>query len=404
MNKCSLFSVIMMMMEKNEYQRLKNLADTGIKDHTRAREAFEALYPVWKEGNLPDRLHNSFAWIIYYHVRHEQATMPSLEMRQALAAYLALDNERPSRLHSCILLMATRLKARDAEFKFGKFFEMWGMNNLTDEDWQQDKKEGRDGTVTFISVAEHAIRLYAKELHEARTKEFNPDFEPLLVKAVKQYPSQGLYKYYLARLYAALGQKSKAVRAYKKLALITGQSYIWSDLAALLTEPAQRKAALCKALLLQRDVNKTGRLHLGLAQLLIKEKKFPEAACELRQYRDIYTRNGWHLSDYYQRLRQCVPADTQPLLDNRALYQQSLAVLDQFLYNGLPEVALTLTTEFKDRRGNMTARLVMDSGKAVFLPAMRLASDTQGVRVRHYMARIVNPDDRPRVVTLRPKE
>ena len=390
-------------MDSNEYARLKTLADAGINDHTRAREAFEALYPVWKQGQLPARLNNSFAWVIYYHVRHEQATMPSLEMRQALAAYLSLDNERPSRLHSRILLMATRLKARDAEFKFGKFFEMWGMGNLTDEDWQQDKKEGREGTVTFVSVAEHAIRLYAKELHDARTKEFNPDFEPLLVKAVQQYPTQSLYKYYLARLYAATGRKAKAVKAYKKLALITGQSYIWSDLAALLTDPVQRKAALCKALLLQRDVNKTGRLHLGLAQLLIKENKFPEAACELRQYRDIYTRNGWHLSDYYQRLRHSVPADTQPVRDNRSLYQASLAALDDFLYSDLPEVPLALTTEFKDRRGNMSARLVTDDGKAVFLPASRLLTDAQGVRIRHYLARIVNPDDRPKVVTLRPK-
>ena len=391
-------------MDSNEYARLKTLADAGINDHTRAREAYEALYPLWKQGQLPARLNNSFAWVIYYHVRHEQATMLSLEMRQALAAYLSLGNERPSRLHSRILLMATRLKARDAEFKFGKFFEMWGMGNLTDEDWQQDKKNGREGTVTFVSVAEHAIRLYAKELHDARVKEFNPDFEPLLVKAIQQYPTQSLYKYYLARLYAASGRKAKAVKAYKKLAQITGQSYIWSDLAALLTDPVQRKAALCKALLLQHDVNKTGRLHLSLAQLLIKENKFPEAACELRQYRDIYTRNGWHLSDYYQRLRQSVPADTQPVRDNRSLYQDSLAALDDFLYSDLPEVSLALTTEFKDRRGNMSARLVTDDGKAVFLPASRLLTDAQGVRVRHYLARIVNPDDRPKVVTLRPKE
>ena len=391
-------------MDSNEYARLKTLADTGIRDHTRAREAYEALYPVWKQGQLPPKLHNSFAWVIYYHVRHEQGTMPSVEMRQAIAAYLSLDNERPSRLHSRILLMATRLKARDADFKFGKFFEMWGMDNLTDEDWQQDKKEGREGTVTFVSVAEHAIRLYAKELHEARAKEFNPDFEPLLIKAIKQYPSQSLYKYYLARLYAATGRKAKALKAYKKLALITGQSYIWSDLAALLTDPDQRMAALSKALLLQRDVNKTGRLHLGLAQLLIKEKEFPEAACELRQYRDIYTRNGWHLSDFYQRLRQRVPADTRPASDNRAQYQASLAALDDFLYSDLPEVPITLTTEFKDRRGNMSARLVTADGKVLFLPASRLLTDAQGVRVRHYLARIVNPDDRPKVVTLRSKE
>ena len=388
-------------MDKTEYIRLKDLADNGIKDHAKAREAFEALYPVWKEGNLPAKLHNSFAWIIYYHVRHEQTTMPSLEMRQALAAYLSLDNERPSRLHSRILLMATRLKARDTEFKFAKFFEMWGMGNLADEDWQQDKKEGREGTVTFVSVAEHAIRLYAKELHETRGSEINPDFEPLLVKAIKQYPTQSLYKYYLARLYAATGRKAMAVKAYKKLALITGQSYIWSDLAALLTDAELRKAALCKALLLQRDVNKTGRLHLGMAQLLIKEKMYPEAACELRQYRDIYTRNGWHLSDFYQRLRQSVPADTVPARDNRALYQASLAALDDFLYSNLPEVALTLTTEFKDRRGNQSARLVTDDGKAVFLPASRLATDADGNRVRRYLARIINPDDRPKVVTLR---
>ena len=388
-------------MDNTEYSRLKNLADTGIKDHTRAREAFEALYPVWKEGKLPARLHNSFAWVIYYHVRHEQNTMPSLEMRQALAAYLALDNERPSRLHSRILLMATRLKERDTEFKFAKFFEMWSMDNLTDEDWQQDKKEGKDGQVTYISVAEHAIRLYARELHDAHTRDINPAFEPLLVKAVKQYPTQSLYKYYLARLYAATGRKAKAVKAYRKLALISSQPYVWSDLASLLTDPAQRQAALSKAILLQRDDNKTGRLHLGLAQLLIKQERYPEAACELRQYRDIYTRNGWHLSDFYLRLRQRVPADTRPAQDNRDLYQSSLSVLNDFMYSDLPEVHLTLTTEFKDKRGRMSARLVTEQGKAVFVPASRLLRGPDGNRLQHYMARISGLEDRPKVVSLR---
>ena len=68
----------------------------------------------------------------------------------------------------------------------------------------------------------------------------------------------------------------------------------------------------------------------------------------------------------------------------------------------MPEVSLTLTTEFKDRRGNMSARLVTEDNKAIFLPASRLLTDAQGVRVRHYLARIVNPDGRPKVVTLRP--
>jgi len=81
-----------------------------------------------------------------------------------------------------------------------------------------------------------------------------------------------------------------------------------------------------------------------------------------------------------------------------------LSALDDFLYSDLPEVALTLTTEFQDKRGNRSARLVMDDGKAVFLPASRLMTDDQGVRVRHYLARIVNPDDHPKVVTLRSKE
>ena len=389
-------------MEKNEYNRLKALADAGIKDHGLAREAFEALYPLWKQGLLPDRLSNSFAWVIYYHVRHEQGSIPSLEARQALAAYLSLAVERPSRLHSRILLMATRLRDRDSEFKFARFFEMWGMNNLTDEDWQQDKKEGKEGAVSFLSVAERAIRLYAREMHETGATAVHPDFEQILIKAIRQYPTQSLYKYYLARLYAATGRKARAVKAYKKLALISGQSYVWSDLAALLTDGGQRQAALCKALLLQRDVNKTGRLHLGLAQLLIKQNRYREAACELRQYRDIYTRNGWHLSEFYQRLRQQVPADTLPLANNSTLYQASLAALDEFLYGELPEVSLTLTTEFRDKRGNMSARLVTDSGRAVFVPARLLATDTHGARISHYLARIINPDDHPRVVTLRP--
>ena len=40
-------------MDSNEYARLKTLADAGINDHTRAREAFEAFIRSGSKANCP---------------------------------------------------------------------------------------------------------------------------------------------------------------------------------------------------------------------------------------------------------------------------------------------------------------------------------------------------------------
>jgi len=393
-------------MDKTQYTRLKSLADDAIKHHERAREAYTALHDAHKRGEWDERLNNSYAWVIYYHLRHEQTTMPPVEARTALTEYMLMNPERPSRLHSRILLMAVRLSDREeSNFNFVRFFNMWGMDNLLEEDWQQDVKERTDnGTgqpaggppVVFSSLAELAIRRYAQK---AELQTVEPLYDQLLTSAIKRYPGQELYKYYLARNYAQTGRKELALKAYKRLALTSNQPYVWSGLAELLDDPQQRTATLCKAMLLNHDANRSGRLHLALAQQWIAAGNHPAAACELRQYRDIYQRNGWHLSDHYQRLRQRVPRDTQPAADNHALYQASLAPLDELLYSELPLTMLRVTTVFNDRRGVPTARLTTPDGNALFIPVKRLpgARPTAGTC---YQARLVTVNDRTRPVTI----
>lgn len=97
---------------------------------------------------LPHEFHEEIGYVIYRYARtcisHDR---PSTIVRCLLRDYLALDNERPSALHSLILRLAVRLARTTPEFNFGRFFEMWQPRYLT----AADVTAGPDGTPSLLA-------------------------------------------------------------------------------------------------------------------------------------------------------------------------------------------------------------------------------------------------------------
>ena len=70
-----------------------------------------------------------------------------------------LNNPRPELLHSMILKFAVNYSTLNEKFNLFKFFQLWGVNNLRDEDYQKKYYEGKE----FDPTVERLIKVLADE-------------------------------------------------------------------------------------------------------------------------------------------------------------------------------------------------------------------------------------------------
>ena len=106
-------------------------AEEMSRDSERVSEAYNNICKIFNTNELNTELHTQFGWIIYRYVREQIRRRNVLEVKQALSKYLRLEVERPSLLHSLILRMAIELEHQfQTEFKFTRFFELWGFNQF----------------------------------------------------------------------------------------------------------------------------------------------------------------------------------------------------------------------------------------------------------------------------------
>lgn len=128
-------------------------------------------------------------WSIYHYISNHVLNMQSYEIRAKLLHYLQLEIPAPSPLHSSILFLVTKeYKHIGVDFNFPAFFEMWGADNLRDDDWSRHKS--KKGTY-YDSIAEKALHLL-----EMAPKEFQrPELTRFLAKeALRRYPNNSHYK------------------------------------------------------------------------------------------------------------------------------------------------------------------------------------------------------------------
>ncbi len=372
-------------------------ADAMSKDPASIKQAYETVYEIYKNGQLAESLHTSFGWIIYRYIKQMLETGDTLAVKNALKTYLNLSVERPSILHSCVLREAIKLEQNHkAVFKFTNFLSMWGMDNFTEEDWEQGTKD--DGT-KYNSTVEQAIVKYAAELKDDKISNVPSDFVNLINKAIERY-GKPLYSYYKARILANAGNTDKALSLYRKLVAKTGQAYLWNDIADIVGDPASKKAAVCKYILSQTDKRYLGGAHLKLAEILIREKKFAEALCELNAYNEIRTTYNFQQKSDYFYLCQQIPSQTEASTDNKTLYKQCAKSIDDFIFSDCPTVFLVLTNVITNKKGKLIAQLVSSNNDRVSINARQLKRNKANGYHRFYTGRIFESDGKKKVVGL----
>jgi len=119
-------------------QRASCLSKEG--EYVQALKIYQDLY---KQKRLNVVHHESYGWTIYHYLSKNLGDLASLETRTLLRDYMVLGNNRPSQLHTLFLNLAIKVSERFEDFKLLPFVRMFGVNNLSREDYQTSYIEGK---------------------------------------------------------------------------------------------------------------------------------------------------------------------------------------------------------------------------------------------------------------------
>ncbi len=212
--------------------------------------------------------------------------------------------------------------------------DKWGLQNFSSEDWQREKDKD-DKSKEYPSLVEKLIKRYLEALKSIGLQNANDQFVSLLVQAADKYKDEQTERN-LALIYAARGEKEKALAIYRKLLLSLNRFYVWKELADIADDNDLKISALCKAILSEPKDEFLGEVHLLLAKLLNANGLFCQAKRELETYRETYERNKWRLKSEYNALLGELPTDIIPSRNNDDFYNSHLDVAENFVYSDIP--------------------------------------------------------------------
>lgn len=281
--------------------RAKTAADA--RAHSRAKEFWQAcsIYrDLLKQGALRPSDHLGFGWDLYYWTKNllSSAKGPSpadfQQARSNLNIYMKLAVERPSVLHSCMLTMACKL-ASDDHLKMSVFLDLWGVENLRDDDYQRyTNEEGK----TFPALAEKAVQRAAKEVAASGDLPAMQALLPRLRTMMDRYPDNPWFRQNLVKLLAGLGRHQEAREQAVLFAREKSREFwAWDLLGDLQDDPELRLACYCKGLLCPADDGFTGRLRLKLARALAAQGYASEARGEVEAVVAHHQRVGYKPSE-----------------------------------------------------------------------------------------------------------
>lgn len=100
----------------------------------------------------------AFGWFLYRYLSDKLAIIPSVNAREILVEFLKLDTEKPSRLYSAFLGLATKMATQFPDFHFVPFLKIWGITNLLPED--NESKTDESGK-RFPSLTERIAKAFS---------------------------------------------------------------------------------------------------------------------------------------------------------------------------------------------------------------------------------------------------
>lgn len=265
--------------------------------------------------------------------------------------YLQLGTSRPSKLHSRIMGEALKMEKIDADtFSFSKFANLWGLQNLTHDDWKQVSiKNG----FKMPSAVERIISACIREMHTAGAIP-GPELRSLIDQAVERFPKNSHLARYQAQIMVKDGRIDEAVDKYKALLLqYPDKFYLWDDLAEIVDDPELKFSLLCGAALTGANDEFLVNIRLRLADMLCNRQLYANALGELERYRAAHEMKGWPLKRRYFNVANRIPEGTVPV-DNRLYFLQCKDRAEEFIYSNLPSMMMVKVWEKKETNDGKT--------------------------------------------------
>lgn len=316
-----------------QISRAKELSKSG-----RHAESVAEYRKVCAGGSADTETQTSYGWELYRHAKVlADAEKVNLDaVKRNLNAYLKLDVDRPSLLHSCILQLAAKLAAQD-NFSILAFSRLWNLKHLRPEDF--DRFRAQDGK-EFPSLAEKVVQSAGKEAASISNPSAQQYILPYLDEAIERFPDNIWLKLDKAKVLLSLGLHDDAMGFGLLVARAkVNDFWVW-DLLGEIVSPTDRELALacyCKALSCQADDKFTGKIRLKLASYMAESGDLAAAKCEVESVVRSKEIEGHKIPDAAAQITaQPWYAETQANASNLNYYQSRCSAAEALLFSELP--------------------------------------------------------------------
>jgi hypothetical protein len=266
-----------------------------------------------------------------------------------------------SKWHSEILNLAERFMTENDEWRFFNFFKNWNPEFLRNDDWEEIKKDEH----TYKPLATKAIKKAFEILKTQPTEQNLSWLLHLYEKAIKSFPDDEWLLREKALLHFKNNELELAIKIYKQLVLeLSDKHYVWQEFSeCIISDNTLKIGMLSKALILEKNEDFLGDIHLNLAKILIDENLIENAFIELETYKKHRETKGWKLSSLFNELQPNVDSVKLTLKDNLELYKKYIPFAEDFAYADFNWTDVVLADKWKDDKGK--DRLTFTDGKKI---------------------------------------
>ncbi|AGH81532.1 hypothetical protein PCNPT3_07970 [Psychromonas sp. CNPT3] len=312
----------------------KSLSKEG--NHLQAANIYKQLC---LDGLGDSDVQTSLGWELYRLLKQAliQEHINVYSAKRLLADYLKLQLiEKPSRLHSSILQLASRL-AGNSSFNLLAFVSYWQLEYLSADDFQPYVNDKGD---KYPSLGEKIIQQAAKESVTSNDTERINYILPHLDKAIELFPENIWLKLNKAKVLLKLGLSDEALQFAVEVTRSKVNDYwSWALLGDvnLQIDEAIAQSCYCKALLCYTDDKFTTKIRTKLAQLLVAQGEFSAAKVEVENVLQAKQKEGLKIPDDVSILHSSEWFSSFPTNgNNKSFYQSNIVKAEALLFSQLP--------------------------------------------------------------------
>lgn len=267
-----------------------------------------------------------------------------------------------SKWHSEILSLAERYMQETDEWRFLEFFKEWNPVNLMNEDWEEVKKDENTYKPLAIKCLKKSYNIIKSENKQTGSNEWLIEIYQV---ATSKFPKDEWINREKALLLIQNNNLAQAIEIYKNLVLSLGdKAYIWSEFSGCFENNNDLKIGmLSKAILLEKNEDFLGDIHLHLTEALIGNDLIENAIIELSKYKKHREKKGWKLSETYTALNSKISDNQTSLKNNQSLYEKYIHLAEEYAYQDINWSEFVLIDTWKNDKNR--DRCKFSNGKEI---------------------------------------